>query len=134
MAMEIPPGHPVHGEHDSGFRPQQRPDRGGDGWQGRRFGGDDHCILRAKLGRGADARMAVQGFLRGADHKPVRRDRRALGAARDDGYLGIILRQSAGDVAPDRAGAKHADFHDSSSSAARDSACTPSPMQASSGA
>ena len=59
--------------------------------------------------------------------------RRKLGATGDDGDFGPAARQPCGQVAADGAGAVDADPQDSNSSAARDSAWTPRPMQASSG-
>ena len=56
-----------------------------------------------------------------------------MGAAHHDRDLRPTLREPAGDVPADRTGAENADLQDSISIAARDSACTPRPMQASSG-
>jgi hypothetical protein len=65
--------------------------------------------------------------------QPIRPDGVQVRAARDERDLRAAPRQPRRDVPADGAGTKDADPHESSSSAARDRACTPSAMQRSSG-
>ncbi len=52
---------------------------------------------------------------------------------RDHRDIGSAARQPRGEMAADRTGAEDTYLQDSISNAARDNACTPNPMQASSG-
>jgi hypothetical protein len=134
MRHEIPPGNAVVDEHNRRIRPQQRGDRLRHRRQRRRLHRHQHRILLTKLGRiGAGGDRPGHVLIRCHHAQAICADRRQMRAACDDGHLRPAQRKAHRQMPANGAGAKDADFHDSISSAARASACTPSPMQPSSG-
>ena len=134
IAMEIEPGHAVHREHDRRIRPQQRTDAGRDRRQGRGLHRDDHHILRSQLRRvRAGPHLRMDLAIRGVHMQPIALHRRQMRAARHHRHLRPALEQAARQMPADRPGAVDAHLHDRISMAARARACTPRPMQASSG-
>ena len=134
MAMEIEPGQAVHGEHHGRVRPEQWADAGRDRGQRRSLDGDDHRILRTEFGgirAGPDRRVYLA--IGGVHAQSVALHGRQMGTARHDRNLRAALEQAPGQMTADRAGAEDTDLHDRISAAARAKACTPRPIQASSG-
>ena len=134
VAVEVEPGQAVHREHHRGVRPKQRTDSGGDGGERRRLDRDDHRVLLAEVRRvGAGPHRGVDVSVGRVDVQAVTAHRREVVAARHHRHVRAALEQAPGQVPADRTGAVDANPHDRMSTAARERACTPRPMQASSG-